>query len=321
MKKFLFLLTVIFFAGCKSFPDENFVQEQLENCNSTDFSAEEQKSLLKFYFPTFQDDFGNVIDGDCTVVVFPDNSTMVIDGLSKTAENQLVEYLQALGISKIDYLVASHFHEDHIGSFPMLIDSFEVRNIYTNGGYIDTKASSAFVEKMEHSDLHENILEEGDELNVCGCNIKVFSPILSDQDKYNLFYNPGRTAKLINDSSLVFKLTYGNFSILFTGDLYKNKSLALVQKYQKDLAATILKVPHHGDYYTTNVPAFISEVNPECAVILDCRYVKRQFGGRVVVRRYKKLNVPLIFCEEEGEIKILTDGEKYQILLNKKSEL
>ena len=288
------------FSGCNSL----YVYKSQKTAPST-FTPK-----LNIYFPEFFDG-KNEIGGDGSVIIFPDNTCMVIDSFYKEASEQFVEYLKNLGIKKIDYLVASHFHDDHIGGFPAFIENFEIGTVYTSGGHTCDPTTQPFLDSLKAHNLQETILQEGDEFTIAGCQFKVFSPTLDEQFKYDLMYNPGRTARLINNSSLVFKLTYGNFSILYTGDVNQNHDKELVAKYGDQLHANILKVPHHADYYTASSKKFISTVKPDVGIILDNRFVNRIIP--IIKVRYKKQNVPLLWLNEPGVISVQADESVYFI--------
>lgn len=293
------LLSTLAFPSCKSM--NVYTPEQVA---PSDFIPE-----LQLFFPEFFDAKNKEIGGDCSVILFPNNTCMVIDSFMKEAGPQLVEYLKSLGIGKIDYLVVSHFHDDHIGSFPELIENFEIGTVYTSGGHTCDPTTQPFLDSLNAHNLTETILQEGDEVNISGCNFKVFSPTLDEQFKYDLMYNPGKTARLINNSSLVFKLTYGNFSMLFTGDVNQNHDKELVAKYGDQLHANVLKVPHHADYYTASSKPFIKAVKPELGIIMDNRFVNRIIP--IIKVRYKKQNVPLLWLNESGVINIQADKNNY----------
>lgn len=298
------LLTSLFCFGCKSVPQDEWVQEKFP---PVDFETDDK--LLKIYFPTFCDDEGKVIGGDGIVVIFPDNTCMVIDGFYADATNQFIPYLKSLGITKIDSIVLTHYHGDHIGSLRWLMEAFPVGKVYTNGGHTSEQYCTNFLTKLKEKNLEENIWKEGDEITFgpadAECKIKVFSPNLTEEDKYNLMYNPGRTAKLVNDSSLVFKLTYGSFTALFTGDVYKKHDRELSSKYGDELHSLLMKLPHHGEFYTANSPKFVKTVHPEVGIICDNRYV-----GCIINNRYHLKNVPLLWNDCEGVISVVTDGTK-----------
>ena len=319
MKRILILLLLItsfFFAGCKTAPVEKkdltvYSPHSVLRNQNIDNSHE-----LTIYFPSFMtkdSPFNNerMIQGDGTIIFLPDGKCMIIDAFDPDSENQLTAFLHSLNISKIDYLIASHNHKDHIGGMPELLENFEIGQYFWNGVHFDTEIDKMVSQKLDDLKIPCNILTKGDKLSISkdnSCSLEVLWPEITEEDKYNAFYNPGRTQRLKNNTSLVFKITYGNFSVLFTGDIYKQVDQKLVELYGSKLESTVLKVPHHGDYYTANSPLFLKTVAPEISVILDNRYV-----NFIISSRYKKVKSNLLYRKSSGYIKISSDGKDFNV--------
>lgn len=268
---------------------------------------------LQLFFPEFSDANGKIIEGDGSVIIFPNKQVMVIDGYFSQASTKYVSYLKSLGITKIDFLVASHFHGDHIQSLPAIIDNFEIVNFYSPGAPTNTWWSNYLLEKIQVKSINHIILKEGDELDIGEIHLKVFSPNLTEEDIYNVYYNPGKTEKLINNTSLVFKITYNKFSIMFTGDVYKNQDRKISKKYGKELKCDLLKLAHHGDFYTANSHTWISKVKPKYGIIIDSQYVTHPWWGYVIRNRYSLHNVTLLYNNKDGYISVISDGNEYTI--------
>lgn len=303
----LFLYSLLF-TGCVSKP-ANIMLQTFPHKKDLDSNKEK----LQILFPEFTDENGTVIDGDGYIIIFPDKKIMVVDGYYPSSAKKYSDYIKNLGYSKIDYLVASHFHGDHIGSLPQLIDDFEIGCFYSCGAPTGSSLSEELMNKINQRTINHIVLKEGDKLTFNQVSIKVYSPNLTESDIYNIKYNPGKTAKLINNSSLVFKLIYDNFSMMFTGDVYKNREKIIVKKYGKELESNLLKVAHHGDFYTTNSHTWISTVKPDYGIIISPRYAKHWWGGYLIRNRYSLHNVLLLYNDKEGTIKVESDGIEYSI--------
>lgn len=310
MKKFFrFLLSLVFVLfSCKSrsVPVTKITRNESENLNFRQIN-DEKTSDLQIYFPLFTDSNGEFVEGDGIVIIFPNKQVMVVDGFHSSAAKKLITFLKDdLNITTIDYLISSHFHADHIGTFCDIIDSFCVKTFYSNGAPINTSPCAELLKKVEESKIPHVILKEGDLLQIDEIKLHVLAPNLSQDDLYKIYYEPGKTAKRINLSSIVMKLSYNYFSILFTGDVYKKGEEELVKKYSDILKSTVLKVPHHGDYYTSNKKSFLQTVNPEFAIGQNPMDFKP-----ITKLRYKSLNIPLLRAEKSGYLLINTDGHEY----------
>ena len=209
------ILISCLFCGCKTPP----VQKVLAASPSRSVLSE-NNSKLKIYFPEFYDENGKVYNGDGTVIILPDDKVIVIDGFKPGAAEQYIAFLHSLNITRIDYLIATHYHSDHIGTFPELIQNFEIGVFYSNGAPIDNSASPLLLDAIKEKQIEHIILKEGDDVEFCPeVTAHIFWPTLTEQDLYDVMYNPGRTEAKINLTSLVTKITYNNFTILFPGAL------------------------------------------------------------------------------------------------------
>jgi len=307
MKKlgpFIFLYIPFFFFSCKTPPVTDFASSL-----TSQVKLDDKSGLLKIYFPEFYDKEGKVYAGDGIVIVFPDNKVSVIDGFVKKAAEEYISFIKSLGISKIDYLIATHFHNDHIGTFPELLKEFEIGAFYSNGAPIQSQASSALLYLLEKYKIPKYQLRAGDNLKFSNeFYADILWPTLSIQDIYDIYNNPGKTAAKINLSSLVLRFQFGEFSIMFPGDIYKKGDKALSKQFGNKLKTTILKAPHHGEWYTANSYRFIKNVSPDYAVIQDNRYITRTISNL-----YKTAGSKILYRLTPGYILIESDGKAYSI--------
>ena len=308
------LLAVLLF-GCKtpSVEKAHFsVSKELPGISQSDVSRaalSDSEAKLKIYFPQFYDEQREAFEGDGTVIILPDNKVMVLDGFVPDTAEDYIAFIKSLGISKIDYLIGTHYHNDHIGTFPDLIDNFEIGTFYSNGAPINNRGTPVLLEKLSECNINQIVLKEGDEVKFTeDCIAKIFWPTLSEQDLYDVMYNPGKTEAKINLTSLVTKIIYKDFSIMFPADIYKAGEKQLVQKYGSELQSTILKASHHGEWYTANWPEFVKTVKPDYGVIQDNRYITS-----VISRVYKKAGSSILYRLTPGYILIETNGHNYSI--------
>lgn len=279
-----------------------------ENAKKVDSLPDSESEKIQFYAPQFYDENNNAISGDGMLIIFPNKQVMLVDCFSPQAAPQFISFIKERGISKIDYIVATHYHSDHIGSLTDILSSFEIGTLFTNGAPINNNSTKLLEDYISSHQINRKILKQGDFFSAGDVNIEVLWPNLSEQDIYDIMNNPGKTARLINLSSIVFKLTYKNFSMLFTGDIYKDGDKQLVKKYGSKLHCTILKAPHHGDFYTANSSKFLKTVKSDYAVIQDNRYITN-----IIKNRYKNAKIKLLYSLKPGYVKIESDGTNYTV--------
>lgn len=305
---FSLLILSFFLISCVTPP----INDESLNLDSKNTRILIEEPNIKIYFPQFFPTPNKSFEGDGIIIILPDNKCIVLDGFVKEAEEKYISFIKSLGISRIDYLIASHYHADHIGSFSTLIDTFEIGAFYSNGIPINTDTSNNLVKKLKDNSIESHIFRESDIYKFSeNCNLQVFGPIISDNEIHNAYYNPGKTAKLINSTSLVFKLNYINFSILFTGDMYRNGMKKICKKYKKEIKSEIVKSPHHGDWATTNSLYFINKVDAKYAIIQDTRYITN-----TLFFRYKLNGTKILYRSTEGYIEIESDGINFNISEN-----
>ena len=301
------LLSILFsciFCSCKTPPVQKVVQTL-----SNQIIVNKSTKNLKIYFPEFYDVNGKVYNGDGIVMILPDDQVIVMDGFVPAAAPQYINFLHSLNITKIDYLIGTHYHYDHVGTFPELMKNFKIVNFYSNGAPISNSSSPLIEQALNEYNINHIVLKEGDRLDFLpDCFAKIYWPSLTEQDKYDVKYNPGRTEAKINLTSLVTKLTYKDFTILFPGDIYKKGEKQLVKKYGDELKSTILKASHHGEWYTANLIKFVNTVSPDYGIIQDNRYITR-----VISAIYKNAGSKILYRLTPGYILIETDGINYTI--------
>jgi competence protein ComEC len=247
--------------------------------------------------------FIDVGQGDSILVSTPDGKHVLIDGGGKIktsysdfdiGEEVLKPYLLKHGIKKIDMMISTHSHYDHLLGLVPVMKNFEVEKFVKP-------------EVLQRKD-YEAIIENGlvckeDIINVKkGDVIKVGNEVL--------FYvlNPEFESLDENDSSLVIKLVYKDFSALFTADA---ESFARSDMDDYTLKSDVLKIPHHGSSGSIN-DEFLKKVDPEAAVIC---VGKNNFGhpSIEVVDMVEKRGIKLYRTDTDGEITVTTDGRGFDI--------
>lgn len=251
----------------------------------------------------FQINFVDVGQGDCTYIKTFSGNNIIIDGGEGNTEkydygeNVVLPYLLDRGVKKIDYLIISHADSDHIGGLFAVIKNIKIDKILIG---IQAQISEQYVELLEIS-KSKNIkiveLKSGDKLKL---EKEIYLDVLWPNEN-NLI-----ESNALNNNSLVFKIYYKNFSILFTGDIEEIAEKEILKLYNNNLYklnATILKVAHHGSK-TSSITAFLEAVNPKIVLIGVGKNNKFGHPSMSVINKLKKNNAKIYRTDENGEINI-----------------
>ena len=187
----------------------------------------------------------NVSQADAIFIQTPNNKTILIDMASKMKKNssdRLVSFLEENGISKIDHLIATHYHEDHIGGAEKIFNNFNVGSVYSNGNCKNstTKTSETFQAFASTSDF--KIISKDTDLLIDEC---IRAKLIVAYDRVQGCFSDE------NDNSILLKIDYGNSSFLFTGDCEGDCEDELINQ-GTGLSSDVLKIGHHGSSTSTS---------------------------------------------------------------------
>ena len=239
--------------------------------------------------------FIDVGQGDSTLIITRCNKTVLIDGGGSDKENDFVgervlfPYLLDRGVKTIDFAMISHFDSDHCKGILYIMENLEVKNIIISKQIENSNNYNMFLEIVKKKKINIIVVAEGDSVQI---------------DKYTHFEILWPSNKMIlenglNNNSIVAKLVYGKFKMLFTGDIELIAEKDLIKK--SNLKANILKVAHHGSN-TSSCKDFISKVNPEIAIIGVGKNNKYGHPSYSVIQGFEKFNIKIYRTDMHGEI-------------------
>jgi competence protein ComEC len=250
--------------------------------------------------------FLDVGQGDSIFIRTAGGKTVLIDGggfSSRTnTENNMGDYvvipfLLDYGVSKLDLVIASHAHDDHIQGLMSVLRDFEVEHFVMP--YIkDTKDFKKLLEIGTENKIPSRMCRNGEVIRL---DSDTFFNVLYPVEGYEADRSP------VNNSSLILKLCYKDISVLFTGDIEYDIENMFLEK-NPESKADVLKVAHHGSI-TSTTESFLKAVNPKAAVI---SVGKNNFGhpSEYVLERLMKNNVHTFRTDIDGTVIMSSDGKK-----------
>ena len=304
----------------------------------------------------------DVGQGDSILIISPEGKVVLIDAGDQTRGKTVVEDLKRYNVQQIDYLIATHTHPDHIGGMDDVLKNTKVLNVLHNdipppevvaneaadkkqedakkqpgrkaaakapppkkqGKTTElptVKAYNEYKSTVEQSGAQFRKLAPDEKIDLGGgCILTVLAP----QPPFFTREQMKAGGNELNANSLVMRLDYGEFSMLLAGDAEAQTEDRLLSK-DLNLAATVLKVAHHGSKYATT-ENFVKRVKPQAAIISASEFNRYGHPAPSVLERLKAAGVNKLYRTDlQGEITITTtggikDGKLYDIKAAKETK-
>lgn len=202
--------------------------------------------------------FFDVGQGDCSLLLFPDGISVLIDAGNKADGKIIADYLKSGGIDTLDYLICTHPHEDHIGGTDKIFEELKILNVC-----LPFQTTANFTPTALYSELLSNIESEGSNLITLTAG-----NLLIERSSYSIeAIAPGKNSVYsdLNDYSICLLVDYYTNTILFTGDAEITSESEILNS-KKNIDADILKVGHHGSSGSSS-KAFLKAVTPQVSII------------------------------------------------------
>ncbi len=270
-------------------------------------------------------DFLDVGQGDSALITMPEGTTLLVDGGGKpnffsrddtsvvdgkepfardirsVGEAVVSEYLWWRGLDRIDYIVATHDHADHIDGLNDVARNFEVRSALVARTTRNDPEFAKFYGTATSRGIPIVVVGAGDVLRFAGTTAKVLWPRATAKAESGSG----------NNDSIVLRLQIGERSILLTGDI-ESLAEAAVLSTDSDLPVDVIKVAHHGSQ-TSSTDDFVSAARPKFAIISVGQNSMFGHPHREVVERWERKGAAVLTTAQSGMITVTTDGKDLRV--------
>ena len=262
--------------------------------------------------------FVDVGQGDCTLIQTSGRKNVLIDGGGSefgsfdVGKSTLLPYLLDRGITKIDYMMISHFDSDHIGGLFYIMENLRVDNIIISKQGESSENLKKFIEILQSNNRGSKnktniiLVKKGDNIKID--NTSYFEILFPEEELIN--------DNILNNNSIVAKFVSNNFKMLFTGDIEEIAESRLCELYKSTnkLQADIIKVAHHGSK-TSSILNFLELVKPKIALIGVGENNNFGHPNDAVLKRIKDLGAHIYRTDQMGEISIVI-GNRGNVKIN-----
>lgn len=226
-----------------------------------------------------------------SILITNKNHNMLIDAGNNEDGPLLVKYIkEELNIDKLDYVVGTHPHEDHIGGLDDIINNLDVKEVYLPEATTTTKTFEDVLDAIANNSLGITVPTIGEKFTLGEANLEVIYTGTGEKD--------------LNEASIVLKMTFGNHDYLFTGDTTEEVEKTILNK---DINIDVLKVAHHGSKYSS-CKEFLTIATPEYAIISAGEGNSYGHPEEETITRLKQHTNKIYVTKDLGTIVLTSDG-------------
>lgn len=261
---------------------------QNNNQNQNDY-INTNNDLLKVHYL-------DVGQGDSIFVELPNNETMLIDAAESYQSENIINYLKNLNYQKIDYVIGTHPHTDHIGGLKDIINTFEIGKIFMPKVVSTTKTYESLLMAIKDKNLKINTAKAGTSI------------IDTDALKINILAPNNSIYTELNNYSVVTKITYGTTKFLFMGDAEKLSE----NEIKENVTADVIKIGHHGSSTSSSID-FIKKVNAKYGIISVGLNNKYNLPKEETITNWENSGTKIYLTSTNGTIRASSDGTNIKI--------
>jgi len=246
--------------------------------------------------------FFDVGQGDAIFIETPQRHQILIDGGPGSIILEKLSKEISFWDKTIDLIILTHPEADHLSGLNEVLKRYKIENILWTGVIRDT---------AEYKEWLKSISEEGAKISIAKAGQKISTRTVLLELLFPFENLEGKEFKDSNNTSIVGKLVFGNISFLLTGDIYKEIEKELIDR-GVNVDSDILKISHHGSKTSTS-EEFLKEVSPEIAVISVGKNNSYNHSHQEVLEVLSKYGINVLRTDEQGDIKIISDGKNYAL--------
>ena len=252
--------------------------------------------------PVLRVDIIDVGQGDSILIRTPDGADALIDAGERDYGPKVVDYLRQMGVRRLDLVVMSHPHSDHIGGMPAVLEAFPVARVFDSGYAHGSAVQEHVLRLIEAGKIPYRRARSGTVVSL-GAHTRL--EVLAPPDR--LLRGTNSDA---NNNSVVIRLVFGRVRMLFTGDIEREGEGRLIAS-RRDLESQVLKVAHHGSSDSTSLE-LLRLVRPDYVVISVGAHNEYGHPSRKTLRRLSKerTGAELFRTDKNGTVRFLTDGRR-----------
>jgi competence protein ComEC len=248
----------------------------------------------------------DVGQGDATLLVHDDATVLIDTGTWQASD--VVAHLAAHDVDALDLVVVTHPHADHLGQFDQVLDAVDVAEVWWSGSEATTRTFERAVDALEASEAAYEEPRAGDVTTIGPLQVEIVNPPV------------GVELTDLHDASLALRVSYGEVTLLFTGDAEAATEARMVAAASEVLTADVLQLGHHGSS-TSTTSAFLDAVAPTVAIASTGAGNSYGHPHAEVLDRLAAADVETFDTAVHGTVTVTTDGETFAVTTERDGEV
>lgn len=245
---------------------------------------------------------------DCTIVIC-DDKVLMIDCGTYNQLNTIRQSIHSLEIDKIDYMLITHQHDDHMGSATDLLNDLKVENFImpklAQSNNVTSKTYNVLINSLDSKNINKIIAQDCKSFMLGEALVEILSPVTQSNN--------------LNNMSVVLKITYGNTEFLFQGDAESKIENDLLRS-DYDIDVDVLKVGHHGSK-TSSTDKYLDATSPQIAIISSGYGNNYGHPNGTILERFEQEGITAFSTFLNGDITVSSDGKIITVYTQNNNEV